>query len=315
MRLTTIQSRREEGTQGTGHWIVIFLVCLFVGDVGAPLAQAQGRPDGRRDSLDLISRYRMARYRLLVQQIVSEMPLRILPPESLPTPVDSLFAPSDSTDRLGATAEKEDETSFPVEDVRRIRHLERSWFREQYGDTEWSFLGSGSRMTILDTTRTRELRARLQAQFGDPTFTPAEVDLEEWVRGPDSTREDLEQFAYWFVVNDSIPVRVTDVNGPGERGLIVSTDRQYRDRLRALRSALLQPLRREKRAPYVDYYHEDATRRWYRVGFDGTSFFREHISRHDIVRGRRPRLETDRTAPPSSGAADSSGVSPSPRFR
>lgn len=315
MRPTTVQPRRNEGIPGTGRWICVLVVCLFVGDIGVPLAQAQERPDGRRDSLDLISRYRMARYRLLTQKIVAQMPMRTLPPESLPTPVDSLFAPSDSVKRSVAAAEREEDASFPVEDVRRIRRLERSWFREQYGDTEWSFLGSGSRMTVLDTTRTRELRARLQAHFGNPTFTPAEVDLDEWARRPDSTRDNLGQFAYWFVVNDSIPVRVTDVNGPGERGLIVSTDRRYRDRLRALRSALLQPLRREKRAPYVDYYHEDTTRRWYRVGFDGTSFFREQISRLDIVRGRRPRLETDRAAPSSSDAADSSGPSASPRFR
>jgi hypothetical protein len=143
------------------------------------------------------------------------------------------------------------------------------------------------------------------------------VNLDEWVRRPDSTREDLVQFAYWFVVNDSIPVRVTDANGPSARGLIVSTDRAYRDRLRALRRALLDPLRRKERAPYVDYYYEDETRRWYRVGFDGTSFFREQITRRDIVRGRRPRLETEQTGPSSPKPPDSSGTAspgPSPLF-
>jgi len=307
MRPTTVHPRRNEGIPGTGRWICVLVVCLFVGDIGAPLAQAQERPDGRRDSLDLISRYRTARYQLLVQKIVAQMPMRPLPPESLPTPVDSLFAPPDSTKQLNSETEKDDPPPFPVEDIRRIRRLERSWFRNRFADTEWSFLGSGSRMTILDTTHTRDLRARLQAHVGAPTFTPAEVDLNEWARQPDSTREDLVQFAYWFVVNDSIPVRVTDVRGPDERGLIVSTDRRYRDRLRALRSALLQPLRREKRAPYVDYYYEDEARRWYRVGFDGEAFFREHISRRDIVRGRRPRLEPTRSAPAS---ADSSRSSP-----
>jgi hypothetical protein len=188
--------------------------------------------------------------------------------------------------------------------------MERAWFREQYGGTEWSFLGSGPRLTFLDTTYTRALRARLQAQFGAPTYTLAEVDLDAWWATPDSSRDGLPQFAYWFVVNDSIPVRVTDVEGPTGRGVIVSTDRQYRDHLLALRDALLGTLHRKERAPYVDYYYDEATRRWYRVGFDGQSFFRERISRFDIVRGQRPRLDTVRTGP--SSPAEPSRASGSP---
>ncbi len=295
--------------------MLMFAMILLLGEPTAPLAQAQDRPEARRDSLDLVSRYRMVRYQVLAQKIVAQMPLRTRPPEPIPVPSDSLFAPSRSRDRT-ATAETE-APSFPLEEVRRVRHLERSWFRDQYGDTEWAFLGSGPDLTLLDTTRTRELRARLEAHFGPPSFTVAEVDVDEWIRQPDSTRERLVQFAYWFVVNDSIPVRVTDTNGPDDRGLIVSTDRAYRDRLVGLRASLLAPLRRPKRAPYVDYYYEKDSRRWYRVGFDGQSFFREHISRRDIVPGRRPRLETVRSAPSSSdsGDASESPPGPSPRFR
>jgi hypothetical protein len=317
MRPTTVDFHRDEWTPGTARWICVLAVLLLVEGSGASFVKGQQFPDGRRDSPNLISRYRMARYRLLVQKIVARMPMRTLPPESLPTPVDSLFGPPDSTTRPVPETTAGEALSFPVEEVRRVRRLERSWFRNRFGDTEWSFLGSSSRMTILDTTHARDLRARLQAHFGDPTFTPAEVDLNEWARRPDSTREGLVQFAYWFVVNDSIPVRVTDGNGPDERGLVVSTDRAHRDRLMELRSALLHPLRREKRSPYVDYFYEDATRRWYRVGFDGQSFFREHISRRDIVRGRRPRLDTVRSDPSSAPSADSAGTAPDspPRFR
>lgn len=311
----TVQAQREKECPGTTRWIVVLAVCLLAAGFESPLVWAQDRPEARRDSLDLISRYRMARYRLLAQQVVAQMPLRTLPPEPLPIATDSIFAPPDSTERSRAATANDDESSFPIEKVRRVRHLERSWFRNQYSDTEWSFLGSSTRMTILDTARTRDLRARLQAHFGDPTFTPAEVNLDAWAQRPDSTRDDLAQFAYWFVVNDSIPVRVTDTDGPDHRGLIVSTDRAHRDRLLALRSGLLAPLRRPKRAPYVDYYYENETGRWYRVGFDGSSFFREHISRRDIVRGRRPRLETDRVAPssPDQGTSPESSSGSLPR--
>ena len=303
-----VRSLWTAGPLAAGRWGLVFGLLLFVeGGVGV-LAQPQDQSDGRQDSLNLIHRYRMARYRLLAQQVVASGPLRPLPPESIPTAVDSLFGPSPSGDTARTTADKE--PSFPVEEVRPVHHMERAWFRDNYGDTEWSFLGSGSDLTFLDTTYTRDLRARLQARFGAPTYTLAEIDLKAWRKKPDSSRTVLPQFAYWFVVNDSIPVRVADVSGPTGRGLIVSTDRAYRDELVALRRALLGFLRRHERAPYVDYYYDEATRRWYRVGYDGRAFFRERISRFDIVQGRRPRLDPVQTAP--SAPVDSSQTSGSP---
>jgi len=297
MLAATIQSPQDAMLSSTGRWISALVVLLFLGEGALSLGWAQAP----QNDPNLISRYRMARYRFLAQQFVAEMPMEALPPRPLRTPVDSLFE-SSSSPSPPHTAPKDDKRTFPIEDLHEVSDLERSWFRNRYSDVEWSFLGSGPRLTMLDTARTRELRARLQAHFGAPTHTPAEVDLDEWVRRPDSIREDLVQFAYWFVVNDSIPVRVTSVEGPMERGLIVSTAQAYRDQLVALRASLLRPLRREKRAPYVDYYYDEDARRWYRVGFDGNSFFREHISRRDIVRGRRPRLETVRSAPSGSSS-------------
>ncbi len=301
MFLSTDRSSRNAGRSGRGVGLVVLAVILLAGDGASTLAWGQDPPDGRQDSLNLIPRYRMARYQLLARQFVAQMPMRVLPPTPLPTAVDSLLGPSDSASAPVASTTEED--AFQIEELHEVSDLERSWFRNQHGDTQWSFLGSRSRLTILDTTRTRELRARLQTHFGDPTYTPAEVNLNKWSQEPDSTRESLVQFAYWFVVNDSIPVRVTDVSGPMGRGLIVSTDRAYRDHLVSLREALLHPLRREDRAPYVDYYYDEEKRRWYRVGFDGQSFFREHISRRDIVRGRRPQLETERPSSSPSGSS------------
>lgn len=282
-----------------GHGGLILGLLLLVEGAGAVFTQAQDRSGADRDAPNIVQRYRLARYQLLAQKMASEGSIRTLPPEPIPTAVDSLFAPSSSPETNRPVAAKK--SSLPVADVRPVRHLERSWFRAQYDDTEWAFLGARSRPTFLDTTYTRNLRARLQERFGAPTYTLAEVNLDAWWQTPDSSRKTLPQFAYWFVVNDSIPVRVTDVDGPTGRGLIVSTDRQHRDHLAELRSALLGPLRRAGRAPYVDYYYDEATRRWYRVGFDGQSFFRERISRVDIVPGRRPRLDTSRTDAPPPG--------------
>jgi hypothetical protein len=181
-----------------------------------------------------------------------------------------------------------------------VRHLERGWFQERFADVAWAFLGDTAERTFLDTTRTPALRARLQARFGPPTQTLADAPLDE-------PPTDQAQFEYWFVVNDSIPVRVMDVLGPKGRGLIVAADRASRERLRALRDTLLAPLRRAETAPHVDYYYDERRERWYRTGFDGQSFFLTPIRRGDIVPGRRPRLDAVRT---SEAPASSSPSSP-----
>jgi len=282
-----------------------FLAVLVLG-IGLALAgNSAPRAQTTDDSLSLAERYRTVRFQTLVQEYLDgRRTLPIRPPERLPVEPDSLLAIEDPAD--SARAGSEAEPAFDIASIRRVRDLERSWFRERYRGVEWSFLGTGLQLTFADTIRTRDLRARLQARFGEPTRTLAEIYSNEWVRAPDSTREDPIQFEYWFVVNDSIPVRVSDVSGPGERGGIVSTDRRYREDLAALRTALLRPLKREERAPYVDYYYEPETRRWYRVGYDGRSFFRERISRFDIVPGRRPEVETTR---PDSAAAEQAASS------
>lgn len=273
-------------------WGCLAGVVLFIGGmVLASDLRAQTRP---QDTLSLVERYRTMRFQMLAQDyLVGRRSLPIRPARSLPVRVNPLIAGAIASDTARTT--EKGARSFPVSDVRLASDLERSWFRDRYREVEWSFLGTGIRLTFFDTTRTRALRARLQDQFGDPTRTLAEVYSNEWALAPDSTREDPIQFEYWFVVNDSIPVRVSDINGPMERGVIVSTAREYRDELVALRKGLLHPLRESEPATYVDYYYEEATRRWYRVGFDGRSYFRERISRFDIVPGRRPHLDSVRT--------------------
>jgi hypothetical protein len=275
------------GRQSFGGLLALL---LFFGGLSAPADLMAQRPS--EDSVSLAERYRTARFRSLAQEyLTGRRTIPIQPVRPLPTRADSLFSSSgdDTTDA------RETPSSFPIDKVRRVRDLERSWFRNRYREVQWSFLGPGTYLTFADTVRTRDLRARLQARFGNPTRTLAEIYSNEWVATPDSVREDPVQFEYWFVVNDSIPVRVSDANGPGGRGVIISTDRRRREQLSALRASLLEPLREERPAPYVDYYYESSTERWYRVGFDGATFFRERISRFDIVPGRRPTLDTTET--------------------
>ena len=263
----------------SGAWAV--LVVLIWGLVGTGSAEAQTQA---ADTLNLIDRYRTARVQALARQALRRgWTARALSPDSVPVRRPALLR------RPNADENRSDDDAsprFPIDDVRAVHRLERGWFKDEHGGTDWSFLGASTHLTFFDTTYTRELRARLQAQFGDPTQTLADL--------PDTSRIGEAQFEYWFVVNDSIPVRVSDANGPRDRGLIVATESRLRDRLPALRRALLRPLRQPKRGPYVDYYYDttdDGTRRWYRAGFDGQSFFLNRIPRSDIVTGRRPYVE------------------------
>ena len=60
---------QEEGSRPRGRWVLLLGLLLLMEGTGVLLVQAQERPGGGRDSLALIDRYRMARYRLLAQQV------------------------------------------------------------------------------------------------------------------------------------------------------------------------------------------------------------------------------------------------------
>ncbi|MFB6273545.1 MAG: hypothetical protein ABEL51_11690 [Salinibacter sp.] len=274
-----------------GPILLVVFGGLLLGIVGADPASAQSTDDG--DEEGLLERYLEARHEALARRYLKQKGrFPVLPPQPLPTPTDSLIP---AAERAASATEN----AFPLHDVRPVRQMERGWFQERFAGTEWAFLGETPGPTFLDTTRTLDLRGRLQAQFGDPTRTVADRPL---TKPPDHRT----QFEYWFVVNDSIPVQIMDPMGPKGRGLIVATERPLREQLRALRDTLLAPLRRSKRAPYADYYYDNRRERWYRTGYDGQSFFLEQIPGTAVVPGQRARLDTTHTPGPASPTDENS---------
>lgn len=267
---------------------------VLIGGLGLLiLAVGTARPAPGQHILD---RYRSARFFEEAHRVLEAngRTAYVLPPIHLRTAVDSL-RPLAEPAPAPAEAER-----FPLAERRAVLRLERSWFRREFGDTKWAFLGASSYLTPLDTTFTRELRARLEAQFGPPTRTLADLSREEIV-------DEYIQFEYWFVVNDSIPARVMDVDGPYDRGLVVATDRRFREELPAFRDALLAPiLEASERAPYVDYFYDTEVETWYRTGYDGEDFFLEPIPRSRIVPGRRPWLDTTRATQPDERSSERS---------
>ena len=155
-------------------------------------------------------------------------------------------------------------------------------WQRQFEDVQWSYLGNNF-FTPLDTLATPEIRAHLEAYFGPPTQTAAEV----W-QGDRNLAGQTSQFEYWLVVNDSIPMVIMDVGGPFDRGIIVVTDHRFRSFLYRMRQSLLTAafMRSTKPVPYADYYYSPDTNAWYLTGHDGSEYFTRKIRRPDLRLGR-----------------------------
>ena len=235
---------------------------------------------------NLVDRYIEARFKVQVEEFFEQNGAEAQPGAlgHIPTRADTLRSWLNQLTNNARIAEwnlrKKD---FEVEEWRLIRKYERPWFKKKFEKTLWAYLGTESLLPV-DTTYTRELRSKLEAYYGPPTQT-----ISELFSGDDGqrTRDRYMQFEYWFVVNDSIPVLLMDVNGPLERGLIVSSDQQYRDILLEVREALLKEfLHSEQFALYIDYYYDARSGTWYYAGFDGEKFIFEPTVRPNLALGR-----------------------------
>ncbi len=230
--------------------------------------------------------YRKARFQRQLDRILQEHGLTVKPlrPEPLPSTEDTvrLWLARFNPDLLPPEPEK----GFEVESWKLVAKEDRVRWTNFFSETKWAYLGSNF-FTPLDTLYTRVLRGRMERVFGSPTRTLGELNYVQ-----NLNLEEYIQFEYWFVLNDSIPVRVMDSNGPFDRGLVVATDHRYREILIEMRDALLKPVATSPGLrPYVDYYYSEGRRLWYRTGFNGRTFFNEPIAQPNLARGR-PRLDS-----------------------
>ncbi len=272
----------NRGSIAYGRWGGSWLLGLLL--VGGALAQENDMErllHHIQAQRALVWTYRTAWLRQQAAEWATMLPPR--PPEPVPL---ALYERYPVLGRLftEVAPQKPLRPSFVLTSWQVVRRFEQRWFQRRFGQDGWAYLGSNS-WTPLDTLRTAELRARLQAHFGNPTRTLAEVDLHQ-----QRPREEYIQFEYWLVLNDSIPFRIMDVNGPFERGLVVASTPRYRDQLWIMRQTLLGRLITDpRRAPFVDYYYQRETDTWYLTGFDGQQFFLKPIRRPYVLPGR-PRL-------------------------
>lgn len=250
---------------------------------------------------DLLDQYQDTRFKERTSELLEVLGQRVVPlkPVHLPSAADTV-APWLSQFQPKAEPETKDKTRDAPHLTRlsweKVPQSKRSWFKQRYNNVEWT--AEGMRYgTRLDTVSTRIIRAKLEGLFGAPSNTIVDILKERRPRGAEYI-----QFEYWFVLNDSIPLIVLDVDGPFEEGLVFAGDVAYQDILSEAKRVLVDKVMGTQASRYVDYYYAYDRRQWFLIGFDGDRHFLEEISRPSVGKGR-PTL-TDVELPVSATAKD-----------
>lgn len=160
---------------------------------------------------------------------------------------------------------------FEAPRFQKIETVDAGEFDRRFAGISWT--GQGMyQQTEIDGLPTAELRARLQAVFGEPTYTIGEL-----IDQPNFRLGMAVQFEYRFVINDSIPLIILDVFGPFGRGLSYTAASRYIDLMPQIKRTLSQMLMEvETPGNYTDYYYSADKDQWFEVRFrDGEATTRE----------------------------------------
>lgn len=175
---------------------------------------------------------------------------------------------------------------FEVPEFEKVSTGQADSFDRRFSHINWTGQGL-NQATEIDNLPTAELRARLQARFGEPTYTVGEL-LEK----PNFRLGMAVQFEYRFVVNDSIPMMVLDVFGPFGRGLSYTGPSRYVDLMPQIKRVFARMLMEvDTPGNYRDYYYSADRRQWFEVVFrDGEATTREIEAPEGMsINGRAPR--------------------------
>ncbi len=161
---------------------------------------------------------------------------------------------------------------FEAAEFEKITKENRAQFERQTQNI--SLTGQGLyEDTKLDDRQTNEIRARLQAQFGNPTQT-----LEDLINKDNFRPGKAIQFEYWFMVNDSIPLMVLDWNGPFGSGLTYGGASKYVDLMPQIKREFVRKLMAvEDFGEYKDYFYSPEKEQWYIVKYEDGKFRNEEI--------------------------------------
>lgn len=162
---------------------------------------------------------------------------------------------------------------FKEPDIHKVGHADRAKFQSRFRNIKWTGQGLYQKTTI-DHVPTIELRARLQALYGDPTQTlPDMVGKKNFRPGM------FVEFEYWFVVNDSIPMMVLDVDGPFGTGLVYAGASRYIDLMPGVKRTLSKKLMEvQDLGEFKDYFYSPEREKWFLVEYRDGKFSHKEIS-------------------------------------
>jgi hypothetical protein len=162
---------------------------------------------------------------------------------------------------------------FEEPEIQKIGDDKKTWFSNEFEDVNWTGQGFYDK-TTLDERQTNEIRARLQELYGDPTKT-----IEDLINSENFRPAQAIQFEYWFVVDDSIPMMILDIDGPFGRGLVYAGASKYIDLMPQIKRYFAKEMMAIKELPsYQDYYYSVERRQWFNVTLDNGDYRTEEIS-------------------------------------
>lgn len=160
---------------------------------------------------------------------------------------------------------------FSEPEFEKITEDKWSWFMNKFDDVKLTGQGLYDKMEI-DSKDTSELRARLQAAFGEPTKT-----IEDLIDGERFRPGEAIQFEYWFVVDDSIPLMVLDVDGPFGEGLVYGGASKYIDLMPQIKRTFSQKLMSENPEQFTDYFYSPERDQWFEVSYANGNYTTKEI--------------------------------------
>ncbi|MEX0779546.1 MAG: hypothetical protein WD491_00720 [Balneolales bacterium] len=163
---------------------------------------------------------------------------------------------------------------FTKPEFEKVSKAERSAYESRFSEISWSGAGFGGSV-IIDDIPTSEIRARLEAAFGEPTQKVDDLINQEGFRPGHYI-----QFEYWFIINGSMPLMILDIDGPFGNGLVYGGASRYIDMMPEIKRTLSEVLMDvDQLGEYQDYYFDLDDEQWYEVSYDNGSFDSKEIGR------------------------------------
>jgi hypothetical protein len=165
-------------------------------------------------------------------------------------------------------------SSFAEPVIVKVENKDKAAFERRFKD--YALTGGGFQgNTTIDNLPTTEIRARLQRVYGDPTMR-----LDDFIGNANVRPGNSIQFEYWFIVNDSIPMIVLDIDGPFSSGLVYAGAVNYIDLMPEIKRTLSRKLMSTRTmGEYQDIFYSPERQEWYNVAYKNGTYITDKITR------------------------------------